>query len=115
VPQAQLACGSVEGDGDGMAVQLGRPTLRLLSGPAACMGRQLVHLHGAGNWSPHVAVEAFVPQARTACHGPCPSRSRGELTRDGDLSCGAESCRARQGVVGGGPSRRELMVGDAAN
>jgi hypothetical protein len=34
---------------------------------------------------PRVMVEAFVPQARTACHGPCLSRSRGELVRGGDL------------------------------
>jgi hypothetical protein len=33
-------------------VQQSRPTLRLLSGPAACMSRQLVCLHGAGNRSP---------------------------------------------------------------
>jgi hypothetical protein len=39
-------------DVDGMAVQPVRPTLRLLSGPVACMGRQLVPLHGAGNHSP---------------------------------------------------------------
>jgi hypothetical protein len=52
VPQAKLACGRVGDDVDGMAVQPGRPALRLLAGPAACMGRQLVHLHGAGNRSP---------------------------------------------------------------
>jgi hypothetical protein len=34
-----------------MTVQPGRPALRFLSGPAACMGRQLVPLHGAGNRS----------------------------------------------------------------
>jgi hypothetical protein len=52
VPQAKLACGRVGDDGDGMVVQQGRPALRLLSGPAACMGRQLGYLHGAGNRSP---------------------------------------------------------------
>jgi hypothetical protein len=52
VPQVKLACGRIGDDVDGMAVQPGRPALRLLSGPAACMGRQLVHLHGAGNRSP---------------------------------------------------------------
>jgi hypothetical protein len=52
VSQAKLACGKVRDDVDGMAVQPGRPALRLLSGPTACMGRQLVPLHGAGNRSP---------------------------------------------------------------
>jgi hypothetical protein len=37
VPRAKLACGRVGDDVDGMAAQLGRPVLRLLSGPAACM------------------------------------------------------------------------------
>jgi hypothetical protein len=49
---AERACGKVGDDGDGMDVQLSRPTLRLLSGPAARSGRQLVYLHGAGNRSP---------------------------------------------------------------
>jgi hypothetical protein len=35
-----------------MAVQPDKPALRLLSGPAACMGYQLVYLYGAGNRSP---------------------------------------------------------------
>jgi hypothetical protein len=52
VPRAKLACGRVGDNVDGMAVQPGRPALRLLSGPAACMGRQLVPLHGVGNRSP---------------------------------------------------------------
>jgi hypothetical protein len=51
VPQAKLACDKVGDDGDGMAVQPGRPALRLLSGPAACMGRQLVRFHGVENRS----------------------------------------------------------------
>jgi hypothetical protein len=52
VPWAELACSRVGDDGDGMAVQLSRPTLRPLSGPAARTGRQPVCLHGAGNRSP---------------------------------------------------------------
>jgi hypothetical protein len=52
VPRAKLACGRVGDDGDGMAAQPGRPALRLLSGPAAYVGRQLVRLHGVGNRSP---------------------------------------------------------------
>jgi hypothetical protein len=52
VPRAKLACGRVGVDGDGMVVQPGRLALRLLSGSVACMGCQLVCLHGAGNRSP---------------------------------------------------------------
>jgi hypothetical protein len=114
VPRAKLACGRVGDDVDGMAVQTSKPTLRLLSGPAARMGRQLAYLHGAGIGPPRVVVEAFVPQARAACHGPRPSRSQGKLVWDGDSSCEAKTCRARQRLVGVGPSCREL-VGDAAN
>jgi hypothetical protein len=52
VPRAKLAYGRVGDDVDGMAAQPGRPALRLLSGPAACMGCQLVYLHGTGKRSP---------------------------------------------------------------
>jgi hypothetical protein len=37
VPRAELACGRVGDDVDGMAVQLDRPALMLLSRTAACM------------------------------------------------------------------------------
>jgi hypothetical protein len=104
VPLAWLACGSVGGDGDGMVVQLSKPALRLLSGPAACMGSQLVRLDGAGIGPPRVVVEAFVPQDRATCHDPRCSRSWGELARGGDLSCETETYRARRRLVGGGPS-----------
>jgi hypothetical protein len=99
VPCAKLACGRVGDDGDGMAVQLGKPALRLLSGPAACMGRQLVYLHGAGNRSPRAVVEMSAARGRAACRGPRPSRSRGRLARGGELSCEAETCRARWKLV----------------
>jgi hypothetical protein len=50
-----------------MAVQPGSPALRLLSGPAAGMGRQLVPLHGAGNRSPtHHGGGARAPGLRRA-------------------------------------------------
>jgi hypothetical protein len=45
-------CCKVGDDGDRMVVQLSRPVLRLLSGPVARVGRQLVCLHGMGNRSP---------------------------------------------------------------
>jgi hypothetical protein len=52
VPRAELACCKVRDDGDVMATQPSKTVLRLLSGPAAHAGRQLVCLHGAGNRSP---------------------------------------------------------------
>jgi hypothetical protein len=42
-----------------------------------------------------------MPQARAACHGPRLSRIWGELVRGRDLSCEAETCRARQRLIGG--------------
>jgi hypothetical protein len=60
VPRVELACYKVGNDGDLMVAQLGRAALRLLSGPAACAGRQLACLHGVGNppppHPPHVVV-----------------------------------------------------------
>jgi hypothetical protein len=103
VPRVKLACGRVGDGGNGMEVQQGRPALRLLSEPAACMSRQLVYLHGAGNWSPHVVTQMFAAWGRAACRGPHPSRSRGRLVRGGDWSCEAETCRARRRHVGGVP------------
>jgi hypothetical protein len=51
VPWVKVACGKLGDDVDGMAVQLGRPALRLLSRSGFCMGCQLVPLHGVGNRS----------------------------------------------------------------
>jgi hypothetical protein len=79
VPRAKLPCGRVGDDVDGMAVQPIRPPLRLLSGPATCMSRQLVPLHGTGIIPPCVVVEVLVPQPLAACHGPRPSRSCREI------------------------------------
>jgi hypothetical protein len=42
VPREKLACGRVGDDDNGMATQLSRPALRLMSGPTACVGRQRV-------------------------------------------------------------------------
>jgi hypothetical protein len=114
VPRAKLTCGRVGDDVDEMAVQPGRPALRLLSGPAACMAVSWCICMAQGIVPPRVTVEALVPQARAACHGPCLSQSRGELVRGGDLSCETEICRARRRLLGGDPSCGEL-VEDAAN
>jgi hypothetical protein len=52
VPRVEFACCRVGRDGDLMAARLNRAALRLLSGPAAHTGCQLVHLHGMGNRTP---------------------------------------------------------------
>jgi hypothetical protein len=108
VPRAKLACGRVGDDVDGMAVQPVRPALRLLSGPATCMGRQLVPLHGAENRSPTRRDGDARASASRCVSWPTPqsdlggARARRRLAvRDIDLS-------------GGDPSCGEL-VGDAAN
>jgi hypothetical protein len=123
VPRAELACGRVGDDVDGMAVQPDRPALRLLSGPAACMTTSWCICMARGIGPPRVSVVVLAPQARAACHGPRSSRSWGELVRgidfsceagtsrarwglvvrDRDLSCEAETCRARRRLVGGIP------------
>jgi hypothetical protein len=61
VPGAELACCKVGDDGDLTATQPSRAALKLMSGPAARVGRQLVCLHGMENWPPRVVVEVFVP------------------------------------------------------
>jgi hypothetical protein len=92
VPQVTLACGRVGDDGDGMAAQPGRPALKLLSGPTACMGRQLVYLHGAGNRFPTRRGGGI--RAPGLCCMPWPrlQSESGELARDEDLSCEAGTC-----------------------
>jgi hypothetical protein len=116
VPLAELACGRVGDDGNGMVAQLVRPALRLLSRSAACM---------AASWCIFmewrivplcVSVVVLASWACAVCHGPRTSRSWGEVERGGDLSsearlverggdfsCEAETCRARQRLVVGIP------------
>jgi hypothetical protein len=101
VPRAGLACGRVGDDGDGMAAQPGMPTLRLLSGTAACMATSWCIRMARGIVTPRASVVVLAPWACAACHGPHTSRSWGEVERGGDLSCEAETCRARQRLVGG--------------
>jgi hypothetical protein len=95
VPWVKLVCGKVGGDVDGTTVQPGRPALRLLSVPAACMGRQLVPFHGAGNRSPRVVVEVL-------CLKLAPHVMAHISARVGGSSCEAETCRARRRLIGGG-------------
>jgi hypothetical protein len=104
----KLACGRVGYDVDGTAVQPGRPALRLLSGPASCMGRQLVYLHGAGNHFPTCRGGGVCAPSSRRVSCPTPQSESGGSSR------GAETCRARWRLVGGDPSCREL-IGDATN
>jgi hypothetical protein len=105
VSRAELACGKVGDDGDVMAVQPVRPALRLLAGRAvSCCSRM------TWRFAPlHMSVTMLVPCVRA--HAPV---GTGLLVRGGDLSCEAETCRARRRLVVGGSSSGKL-VGDAAN
>jgi hypothetical protein len=92
VPRAKLACGRVGDDGDGVAAHPSIPALRLLSRPAARVGRQLVQLHGAGNQSP-ARRGGGVHRSGSRCvmaHVP---------VGVGGSSCEAETCRARRRLV----------------
>jgi hypothetical protein len=106
VPQVKLACGRVGDDGDETAVQLSRPALRLLSGPASRAGRQLVCLHGVGNLSLTRRGEDVRVPGSCRVSWPTPQSESGGLARDGDLSCEVETSHARQRLLGGGPSSR---------
>jgi hypothetical protein len=108
VPRANLACGRVGDDVDGTAVQPVIPVLRLLLGPAACMGRQLVPLHGAGNCTPtrrgggacasgSHCVSWPTPQSESSsCEAETCRARRRLIVRGGDLPCETETCRARR-------------------
>jgi hypothetical protein len=84
VPQLELACCRVGCDGVLMVVQLCRAALRLLSELAARVCRQLVRLHGMGNW------HALVGDCSCERAG-CRARQR-LVVQGGDLSCEAETC-----------------------
>jgi hypothetical protein len=106
VPRAKLACGRVGDDVDGTAVQPVIPVLRLLLGPAACMGRQLVPLHGAGNCTPTRRGGGACASGSRRVSWPTPqSESRGArarrrlVVRGVDLSCEAETYHARRRLI----------------
>jgi hypothetical protein len=107
VPRAKLACVRVGDDVDVMVAQLGRPALRLLSGPAACMAASWRICMARVVIPPHVIAKVLAPQAvpHVMTHSP---------VRVGGSSCEVDTCRARQRLVGGDPPCGEL-VGDAAN
>jgi hypothetical protein len=122
VPRVEFAYCRVGGDGDLTATQLSRAALRLLSGPTARAGRQLLWLHGMGNPPPHTrrggGVRApgsrhavrFAPWSETET-----ARANEQLVlRGGDLSCEAETRRARRRLVvrGGDSSEGVSLVGN---
>jgi hypothetical protein len=105
VPQLELACCRVGCDGVLMVVQLCRAALRLLSELAARVCRQLVRLHGMGNWHPTCRsgrVYALV-QHHVAWTTPWSETARANeqvVVQGRDLSCKVETCRARRRLVG---------------
>jgi hypothetical protein len=107
VPRAKLACGRVGDDGDGMAVQLSRPALRLLSGQLLASAASWCACMARGIGPPRVVVDASASGGCAACHGPHLSRSReqrrGLVVRGRDLSCEVETCHARRRLLGGVP------------
>jgi hypothetical protein len=83
-----------------MAMELGKPALRLLSGLAACMGRQLVYLHGAGNRSPtrhgggvRAPGSRRVPWLTPQSESGGARAGRRLVVRGGDLSCEGDTYR----------------------
>jgi hypothetical protein len=87
--------------------------LRLLSGPAAHAGRQLVCLHGMGNCptrcgrgvrapGSHHVVRFAWSEAETTCANEL------LVVQGGDSSCEAEACRARRRLC---RARQRLVVG----
>jgi hypothetical protein len=114
VPRLEFVCCRIRDDGDLTAAQLSRATLRLLSGPAARAGRQLVRLHGMGTGPPRIVAEALARLDRTTWYGLRLGRRRRLLVRTSSLSCEAETCRAKQRLIVGGSSNGEL-VGEAPN
>jgi hypothetical protein len=98
VPRGELACCRVRDDGDVMTVQLGRVILRLLSGPAAYTGCQLVCLHGAGNRSSTRRGEDVCVWGLRRASWPTPQSE-------------AETCCARRRlVVRGGDCSEEVPL-----
>jgi hypothetical protein len=61
VRRGELACGRVGDDGDGMAAQLVRPALRLLSGLAACMVASWCICMAWGIVPPRTSVVVLTP------------------------------------------------------
>jgi hypothetical protein len=98
VPRVELVCSMVGDGGDGMAVQLSRPALRLQSGRAARSGHQLVYLHGAGSRSPMRCSEDVRVSGSRRLSWPMPQSESGTararrrlVVRGRDLSCKAET------------------------
>jgi hypothetical protein len=89
-----FACGRVEVDGDVMVARLVRLALRPLPGQVACM---------AASCRPRVTWRFASPHASVVSPEPCVWAhalvGAGLVVRGEDLSCEAETCRARRGLV----------------
>jgi hypothetical protein len=94
VPRAELACGRVGDDGDVMAAQPVRPALRLMAGPTACMTASCCS-HVTWRFTLLYASVAMLTR-RVRAHALVGAEL---VVRGGDLSCKAETCRARRRLI----------------
>jgi hypothetical protein len=94
VPQAEVACVRVGDDGDVMAAQPVRLALRLLAGEPSAWPPAIVFCMTWRFPPPHALVASLESCVRA--HAPV---GAGLVVRGGDLSCEAETCRARRSFV----------------
>jgi hypothetical protein len=103
-----LACGRVEVDSDVMVARLVRLAFKAPAGAGRLHGRQLLFPHDVEiRSSPRIgsATRVVRPGLRTSrslnlsCEAETCRARRGPVVRGGDLSCEAETCRARVPLV----------------
>jgi hypothetical protein len=95
VPRAELGCGREGDDGDVMGAQSVRPALRLLAGRAVCMATSCCILHDM-----EIRSSICVGGVTESCVRAHASVGARLVVRRGDLSCEAETSRARVPLVG---------------
>jgi hypothetical protein len=121
VPRVEFACRRVRCDGDLMAALPCRASLRLLSESDALRAASWCACMAWGIGVPRVITEEFTCQGSHHVVQFVPwseeetTHANEQLVmQGGDLSCEAETCRARWRLVGGDSFSREL-VGEITN